>query len=147
MPTFAFTCGSLGDILTTAHLVAKICQILYDPSDASLKRELQRLHESLLRTHNVIQNVRSTDFSDTLVRAITQTITHCRSEMHHFVEQIDHFEKPLSFTNISNLWGRIWWATRQPHEVAKLRRSLSEYRHTIDTELAALNLCVSLFLK
>ena len=59
------------------------------------------------------------------------------------VEKIDGFEKPLSLTNIGNLWGRIWWATRQLHEMEKLRRTLFEHRTTLGTNLAALNLYVS----
>ena len=141
--TFAFTCGSLGDILATAGFVAKICQKLYSPSDAPLKRELELFRESLLLTHGTIQKMPSTDFSDALVCNAIQTISDCRSEMCRFAEKIDDFEKPLSLTNISNILGRIWWATRQPHEMEQLRRTLHAYRSMLSLNLAALQLCVS----
>ena len=59
MPVFAFTAGSLGDIIATAGIVVKVTQVLCDSKDSSTKyrelmHELQSLHRALILIEDAV---------------------------------------------------------------------------------------------
>ena len=139
MSVVAFTFGSLGDILATAGLVANICQALYNQTDASLRNELQSFHTLLLSTHDVVQHVEPTPQAQNFVAIVNQTIVRCHLDMRVFLEKVDNIRKPLGWTSIGDLWGRVWWAAQQPSEIGKLKEKLCNYRQTLIWLIGALN--------
>jgi hypothetical protein len=150
MSVFAFTAGSLGDILATAGLAVRIVNVLYDggysPDEyRALMCELQSLHRAVILTKDAVEHHRSTPLGQSLANTIGPEVAQCHAVMRMFLGKIDGYRQPLVNSGIGGLWRKVWWAAWEMEELASLRRTLSTHRSTLTMLLTALNSCVSVF--
>lgn len=142
MPVFAFTVGSLGDIMTTAGLAAQVATVFYDNrhiSDAceSLSAELQTLHQVLLLTSDALQRYESTPLGTPLFHSIQPEVAECYKVLKKCSDDIDSCRKSLMTTSIGSLWRRLTWTVTD--EPAALRAKLSNHRSNLALILLSLN--------
>jgi hypothetical protein len=144
MPTFSFTVGSLGDILSAAGLAIRIIQTLYaygDPSGEhlALTFELQSLNEALILTKDALRRYEKTPLGSNLDNTIHPIVAQCHTLMQNFLGKLEGCRQPLSTTGISGLWRKVLWAAGEVSEVEMLRTKLCAQRGTLAIFLLALN--------
>ncbi|KDR76600.1 hypothetical protein GALMADRAFT_452002 [Galerina marginata CBS 339.88] len=142
MPVFAFTAGSLGDILATAGLIAPIIQVLYDNRNVSkecdtLATELRSLQQVLILTQFALQHYESTPLGEPLARFVCPEVVQCHMALVEFSDKIASFRESLASTSISNLWRRVVWAAFG--ETESLTAKLSGHRLKLALLLASMN--------
>jgi len=142
MPVFAFTAGSLGDILATIGLTAQVVQVLYDHRNITrecdtLAMELQSLQQVLILTNLALKKFESTPISEPLVNFIRPEVAQCQLLLQQFSHKIESCRQALISTTISTLWRRVVWAASD--EAASLSAKLSGHRLKLALLLMSLN--------
>ncbi|KAJ7497705.1 hypothetical protein FB451DRAFT_1212469 [Mycena latifolia] len=142
--SFAFTYGSLGDLLETAKLAVKVVKLLRDGASGKLSQErlglvteLQTLNSDLV-TLDLITPAVHLDPSSThrlfLIVRIQSEVETCRRLLIQF---IDKLKAPRGFL------GTIIGAVSEESELARFRTSISKPLKAIRTLMAMLNLATS----
>ncbi|PPR01807.1 LOW QUALITY PROTEIN: hypothetical protein CVT26_013166 [Gymnopilus dilepis] len=143
MPVFAFTAGSLGDILATAGLSAEIIQTLYDNRNISrecdnLATELRSLQQTLILTEFALERYESTPLGGPLAHVIRPEVAQCHLSLKQFSEKINSCQNALQSTTISSLWRRVLWAASD--EANALSEKLSNHRVKLTLLLVSLQI-------
>lgn len=142
MPVFAFTAGSLGDILATIGLTAQVVQVLYDHRNIThecetLAMELRSLQQVLILTDVALQKYESTALGQPLVDFIRPEVAQCHILLQQFSSKVQSCRQALTRTTISTLWRRVVWAASD--EALSLSANLSGHRLKLVLLLMSLN--------
>ena len=142
MSAFAFTAGSLGDILATAGLVAQVVKALYDNKNLAkeceiLAIELQSLQSVLLMVEFALRQYDSTPLWAPLAHFVRPEVAQCHLALKAFSDNIFACQKALSLTTVGSLWRQVVWAASD--EAASLSGKISGHRLKLCTLLITLN--------
>jgi hypothetical protein len=142
MPVFAFTAGSLGDILATAGLAAQVVKALYDNKNMEkeceiLAIELRSLQSVLLMVEFALQQYDSTPLGAPLAHFVRPEVAQCHLALKAFSDKVFACQKALSLTTIGSLWQKVMWAASD--EAASLSSKCSNHRLKLCTLLITLN--------
>jgi len=142
MPVFAFTAGSLGDILATIGLTAQVVQVLYDHRNIThecdtLAIELGSLQHVLILTDVALKKYESAPLGEPLVDFIRPEVAQCHLLLQQFSHKVESCRQALTSTTIATLWRRVVWAASD--EAASLSAKLSGHRLKLALLLMSLN--------
>ncbi|KDR77983.1 hypothetical protein GALMADRAFT_244947 [Galerina marginata CBS 339.88] len=142
MTVFAFTAGSLADILATAGLVAQVVKVLYDNKHLgeeceALRIELQSLQSVLIMVEFILQRYDSTPLGEPLAHLIRPEVVQCHLLLKAFSNKVNACHQALSSTTIGSLWRKVVWAASD--EASSLSSKLSNHRLKLVTLLLTLN--------
>ena len=142
MAVFAFTAGSLGDILATIGLTAQVVRVLYDHRNIThecdtLVMELQSLQQVLILTNVALKKYESTPLGEPLADFIRPELAQCHVLLQQFSHKVESCRQALTSTTISTFWRRVVWAASD--EAGSLSAKLSGHRLKLALLLMSLN--------
>jgi hypothetical protein len=141
-PLFAFTAGSLGDILSTIELlikVAKTVRNITSDEQRALLFEIQSLNGALDSIRGILDCLHSPLSSESyrsdlsalqtnLEISICQEVAQCRCSLAEFLTSASISHSSSDSSSIGTVVSRIWWATTEKKEIEHLRTKLSSHR-------------------
>lgn len=142
MPVFAFTAGSLGDILATAALAGQTAKVLYDNRHIreeceALTIELRSLQQVLLLTDFALQQYETTPLGIPLAHFIRPEVALCHKSLKRYSDEVNAYRQSLTSTTVLALWKKVTWVIT--NEAASLSRKLSSHRLKLALLLMSLN--------
>lgn len=142
MPVFAFTAGSLGDIVATISLTTQVVKVLYDHRNITrecdtLAMEVRSLQQVLILTNVALKRYESTPLGETLVHCILPEVAQCHLVLQQLSHKVESCRQALTSTTISTLWKRVVWAASG--EALSVSAKLSGHRMKLALLLMSLN--------
>jgi hypothetical protein len=124
------TTNSAGDI--ASRLIVSIVQSLM-VSDASdqfrdLKRDLNRLQQTLALADLAIQAYECAPIGRSLASAVGKVVEQCLRVLRELLNAIDAYQLGLRLTPINMLWSRVWRSGNELDQLATIRGKLSVCR-------------------
>ncbi|EIM87044.1 uncharacterized protein STEHIDRAFT_156039 [Stereum hirsutum FP-91666 SS1] len=140
MPIFAFTAGSLDDIITVITLATQIAKVLAESTDSTnehrfLAAELTTFTDTL---RIVRRELESPTLSNSARRALMQSVLSCK-EILSEMEQ-----KTMSVRGFSGQEPSVRWVLFNKEEVEEYKRRLSSQWACMNTILEASNRCCAI---
>jgi hypothetical protein len=152
MPTlFAFTAGSLGDILSTVELLIKVAKTLSNitsDEQRALLSEIQSLNGTLDSIGGILDcphsplSLESHWFGLAALRnletSICQEVAQCRCVLAEFLASESVSHSSSGSNSMANVFSRIWWAATEKKAIEHLRTKLNSHRSNLTLQLLTL---------
>ncbi|KDR74028.1 hypothetical protein GALMADRAFT_598580 [Galerina marginata CBS 339.88] len=139
---FAFTVGSLGDILATAGLAGQIAKTLYDSASVNaecraLVLELKSLQKTLILTHHALHQYLASPIGEALAGFIEPEVAQAHLLLQGYLDKVNACRKALLSTTIASLWRKVAWTASS--ETLALNEKLRHHEGKLTMLLVALN--------